>query len=217
MPTLKIDLYSDIVCPWCIIGQHRLDKVLSERFPSLDVDIEHHPFELHPGAPPEGFKLEDYFRMRGINVADAGSVFARPEAEARASGLDLKLSLSRQPFIYRTVHAHTLLRHARERGTQHALSKALMQAFFFESQNISDKSVLAKIAAKHGFSIEEADSILADPKEQAESEKQIAVSRAKGVRSVPTFDIGGLVMGGGSEDQIAEAIARASRIDTVKQ
>lgn len=205
---LKIDLYTDIVCPWCIIGQHRLDKVLKERFPDLNVDVEHHPFELHPSAPPEGFKLEDYFRMRGINIAEVGNAFARPVGEARASGLDLDLSLARQPFIYRTVHAHTLLRHARERGTQHELSMALMKAFFFNSLNISDKAVLADIAAQHGFTVEEARSILADPNEQAESEKQIADSRAKGVRSVPTFNIGGLVMGGGSEDEIAKAIER---------
>lgn len=205
---LKIDLYSDIVCPWCIIGQHRLDKVLAERFSGLDVKIEHHPYELHPSAPPEGFKLEDYFRMRGINVADIGNAFARPEAEARASGLDLTLSLSKQPNIYRTVHAHTLLRHADARGSQHALSAALMRAFFFDEKNISDKAVLADIAAGHGFTVEEATAILANPKEQAETEREIAASRAKGVRSVPTFDIGGTVMGGGSEDEIAAAISR---------
>lgn len=206
---LKIDLYTDIVCPWCIIGQHRLDKVLQERFPDLDVDVEHHPFELHPSAPPEGFKLEDYFRMRGIDVAQMSKAFAGPEGEARASGLDLKLSFAKQPNIYRTVHAHTLLRHARQRGTQHALSMAFMKAFFFDSQNISDKAVLVEIATQHGFTADEARSILSNPSEQAESEKDIAASRAKGVRSVPTFNIGGLIMGGGSEDQIAAAIARS--------
>jgi predicted DsbA family dithiol-disulfide isomerase len=82
---LKIDLYSDPICPWCIIGVHRLDKVLRERFPGLDVDIEHLPFELHPGAPPEGFRIDEYFRRKGI--ADPAIAFARAEAEARASGL----------------------------------------------------------------------------------------------------------------------------------
>ena len=204
---LKIDLYADMVCPWCIIGQHRLDKVLQERFPDLDVDIQHYPFELHPGAPIDGFRLDEYFRMRGI--PDINAAFAGPEGEARSSGLDL--NLSQQPYIYRTVHAHTLLRHARERGTQHDLSMAFMKAFFFDCRNISDKDVLSEIAAKHGFSIEEARSILADPREQAESEKQVASSRAAGVRSVPTFKIGDVVMGGGSEDQIAAAIAQSVR------
>ncbi|QWP75890.1 DsbA family oxidoreductase [Lysobacter sp. K5869] len=208
MPALKIDLYSDIVCPWCAIGQHRLDKVLSERFPTLEVDVEHHPFELHPTAPPEGYKLADYFVSRGFDIANEGAIFAKPEAEARTSGLELKLSFERQPLIFRTVHAHTLLRHARGRGTQGALAKAFMHAFFVDGRNVSDKDGLADIATKHGFAHAEAAAILADPYEQAESEKRIAASREKGVRTVPTFDIGGLVMGGGSEDQIADAIAQ---------
>ena len=204
---LKIDLYSDPICPWCIIGAYRLDKVLRERFPGLDVEIEHIPFELHPDAPAEGFRIADYFRRKGI--PDPKIAFARPEAEARASGLDL--DLSKQAFGYRTVDAHTLLRHARKRGTQHDLSMALMNANFHEARNISNKDVLAEIAARHGFTAEEARAILADPAEQAETERQTAASRAKGVRSVPTFVIGGAAMGGGSEDDIAAAIAQARR------
>lgn len=204
---LKIDLYSDPICPWCIIGAHRLDKVLRERFPELAVDIEHIPFELHPDAPPEGFRVADYFRRKGIPDPKVAS--ARPEAEARASGLDL--DISKQPFGYRTVHAHTLLRHARKRGTQHALSMWLMDANFHQARNISDKDVLVEIAARHGFTAEEAQAILANPAEQAETERLTAASRAKGVRSVPTFDIGGIVMGGGSEDDLAAAIAQARR------
>ena len=204
---LKIDLYSDPICPWCIIGAHRLDKVLRERFPDLDVDLEHVPFELHPDAPPEGFRIADYFGRKGI--PDPKIAFARPEAEARASGLDL--NLNKQLFGYRTVDAHTLLRHARKRGTQHDLSMALMDANFHAARNISNKDVLAEIAAQHGFTVEEAHAILADPAEQAETERLTAASRAKGIRSVPTFDIGGVVMGGGSEDDLAAAIAQARR------
>jgi predicted DsbA family dithiol-disulfide isomerase len=74
--------------------------------------MEHPPFELHPDAPPEGLRIDGYFRRKGIpNPAIA---FARPEAKARASGLNL--NLSKQPLGYRTVHAHTLLRHARNHG-----------------------------------------------------------------------------------------------------
>ncbi|WP_186812890.1 DsbA family oxidoreductase, partial [Acetobacter oeni] len=112
---------------------------------------------------------------------------------------------------YRTVHAHMLLRHARNRGTRHDLSMALMDANFHAGRNISDKDVLAEIATRHGFTIEEAQAILADPAELAETERQIAASRARGVRSVPTFDIGGIVMGGGSENEIAAAIEKARR------
>ena len=88
---------------------------------------------------------------------------------------------------------------------------ALMDANFHAGRNISDKDVLAAIAAPHGFTAEEAQAILADPTEQAETERQTAASRAKGVRSVPTFDIGGVIMRGESEDEIAAAIAQARR------
>ncbi|MCK1741918.1 DsbA family protein [Bradyrhizobium sp. 139] len=84
-----------------------------------------------------------------------------------------------------------------------------MNANFHEGRNISDKDVLTEIATRHGFTIEETQAILADLVEQAETERLTGASRAKGVRSVPTFDIGGVVMGGGSEDEIAAAIAQA--------
>lgn len=205
---LKIDLYSDVVCPWCIIGQHRLDKVLSERFPHLDVDIEHHPYELMPHAPPEGIKLADYFGMKGI--ADMALAFQRPEAEARASGLHLELG--RQPFVYRTIQAHTLLRAARARGTQHALAGALMKAYFHERRNISDSETLGEIAADHGFTSAEARSLVQDEAQLKATAAEIAQTRTAGVTSVPTFDISGIaIVGGRTEDGIASAIEQAAR------
>lgn len=205
---LKIELYADIICPWCIIGQHRLDKVLSERFPDLPVDIEHHPYELSPHAPPDGLRLDAYFRSKG--VTDPAVAFARPEAEARASGLHLELS--RATAIYRTVHAHTLLRRARQRGTQHALAWGLMNAYFHEGRNISDRNVLAGIAAGHGFEPEHARALLDSPEEQKLTEAQIAATRATGVVSVPTFRFGTMAMvGGQTEDQMARFIDQAAR------
>lgn len=212
MATLKIDLYSDIVCPWCIIGQHRLDKVLKEKFPSLEVDIEHHPFELQPSAPPEGLNLVDYFRQKGIsNMALA---FARPEGEARVSGL--QLDLSSQPYVYRTIYAHTLLRAARARGTQHALAGALMRAFFHERRNISNLETLSEIAVHFGFQPEEVHTLLQDKAEIKKTEAEITRTRNAGVSSVPTFKIGALtIVGGRSEDEIAALINDAVRAGAV--
>jgi predicted DsbA family dithiol-disulfide isomerase len=102
---LKIDLYTDVSCPWCILGMYRLDKVLAERLPDLAVDIEHHPVLLMPDAPAAGVYIPDMLRSR-YGVADPREAFARPEAEARASGLDL--DLSRQPWAYPTQPAHAL-------------------------------------------------------------------------------------------------------------
>lgn len=207
MNSLKIDLWTDIVCPWCLIGQHRLDKVLAEKFPTLVADIEHHPFELHPTAPKEGLRTEDYRRSRGLTDPEqVRKIYNMIEGEARLSGLDLKLG---QPYIYRTVHAHTLMRYARRHNRQHEFSMVLMKAFFFDSLNISDKNVLLRIAGKRGLNSTEVQEMLNSEAEQVNTERLIELSRMKGVRAVPFFSLNGSIVSGGSEIQIANAIERA--------
>ena len=207
---LQIDLYTEITCPWCIIGRHRLDKVLAERFPDLDVDIRHHPVLLLPDAPAEGLYIPDLLRAR-YGVMDPKASFARPEAEARASGLDL--DLSRQPWAYRTQAAHALILAARARGTQHQLAVAITHAHFIEARNISDADVLADIAVARGFEREEARTIALDPEQHRRVEQEAARSTADGVRSVPHFVFGGRIAinGGSSEEEIASAIRQAVR------
>ncbi|TWB24673.1 putative DsbA family dithiol-disulfide isomerase [Nitrospirillum amazonense] len=206
---LQIDLYTEITCPWCIVGHHRLDKVLAERFPGLDVDIRQHPVLLLPDAPAEGLYIPDLLLAR-YGVTDPKASFARPEAEARASGLDL--DLSRQPWTYRTQAAHGLILAARARGTQHQLAVAITHAHFLKAKNISDADVLADIAVAYGFEREEARAIALDPQQHGRVEREAAQSMAAGVRSVPHFVFGGRIAinGGRSEDEIASAIREAA-------
>lgn len=206
---LKIDLYGDLVCPWCIIGQYRLDKVLSERFPNLGVDIEHHPYELMPDAPPDGLRLADFFKEKF--VANIERTFGRLASEARAAGLHLNLS-GHSYVAYRTIFAHTLLRVARVRGTQHGLAVALMRAFFQEQRNISDWDTLSDIASHHGFLPGEVRTLLQDAGEIRKTEQQIMRTRKAGVRALPTFRFGSLMsVGLRPEDEIAEEISDALR------
>ena len=210
---LQIDLYTEITCPWCIIGHHRLDKVLAERFPELEVDIRQHPVLLLPDAPAEGLYIPDMLRSR-YGVTDPKASFARPEAEARASGLDL--DLSRQPWTYRTQAAHGLVLAARERGTQHRLAVAITHAHFLEAKNISDADVLADIAVAHGFERQEARATALDPEQHRRVEQEAAKAMAAGVRSVPHFVFGGRIAinGGRGEDEIASAIREAVGVAT---
>jgi predicted DsbA family dithiol-disulfide isomerase len=206
---LRIDLYTEITCPWCIVGQHRLDKVLAERFPERVVDIHHHPVLLLPDAPANGLYIPALLRSR-YGVTDPKAAFARPEAEARASGLHL--DLGRQPWTYPTQAAHALILAARERGTQHSLAVAITNAYFLEARHIGDADVLADIAARHGFERAEAYSIAIDPAKHRRVEQEAANSAAAGVRSVPHFIFGGRVAinGGRSEDEIASALQEAA-------
>jgi predicted DsbA family dithiol-disulfide isomerase len=207
---LRIDLYTEITCPWCLIGQYRLDKVLTERFPGLAAEIRHHPVLLLPDAPAEGLYIPDLLRTR-YGVTDPKAAFARPEAEARASGLDL--DLSRQGWAYPTQPAHALVLAASESGGQHRLAGAISKAYFLDAKNIADADVLADIAADHGFDRDEARAIALDPAQRKQVEQAAARSAAAGVRSVPHFVFGSNVSinGGRSEDEIASAIQDAVR------
>jgi predicted DsbA family dithiol-disulfide isomerase len=208
---LQIDLYTEITCPWCIIGHHRLDKVLTERFPDLAVDIRQHPVLLLPDAPAEGLSVPDLLRSR-YGITDPKAAFARPEAEARASGLDL--DLSRQPWTYRTQAAHGLILAAQSRGTQHRLAVAITDAYFLDARNISDADVLADVAVAYGFDHEEARAIALDAAQHRRVEQEAARSTAAGVRSVPHFVFDGriIIIGGRSEDEIASAIREAASV-----
>lgn len=207
---LRIDLYTEITCPWCLIGQYRLDKVLAGRFPELAVDIRHHPVLLLADAPEAGLSIPDLLRER-YGVTDPKSAFARPEAEARASGLALDLGRQRQ--AYPTQAAHALIEAAEERGTQHQLAVAITDAYFRGPRNIADADVLADIAAAHGFGRDEARNIALDPARRLAVEQAAANAGAIGVHSVPHFVFGGRVTinGGRSEGEIARAIEAALR------
>lgn len=211
---LQIELYTDISCPWCLVGQHRLDKVLAEHFPDLTVDIHHHPVLLIPDAPAAGLYIPDLLRLR-YGVTDPKVAFARPEAEARAPGLDL--DLSRQRWAYPTQPAHALVLAARERGTQHRLAVAITDAYFLGAKKIGDADVLAEIATDHGFDRSEARAIALDLAQHKRVEHEAARSAAAGVRSVPHFVFGGRVAinGGRSEDEIALSIQRAARATAI--
>lgn len=202
---LRIDLYTEITCPWCFVGQHRLDKVLQERFPELVADIHHHPVLLLPDAPVAGLYVPDLLRER-YGVTDPKAAFARPEAEARASGFHL--DLGRQLYAYPTQAAHAIIQAAKERGMQHRVAIAITDAYFLAAENIADAEVLADIAADHGFSRAEARAIALDSAQHRRVEYEAANSAAAGVRSVPHFVFGNRVAinGSRSEDEIAHAI-----------
>lgn len=204
---LRIDVFSDIVCPWCYIGTARLDHVIA----SLDLPtppvVIRHPFLLQPDTPTEGKDVHaDLRRKYGT---DPRVLFARVEAAARESGL--ALDLAKQPMTYPTVRAHTLLRHAATRGTQRALEKALFEAYFHDARNISDPDVLAAVAAPHGFDPTEVTRLLQDEAEIAATFAEIGEASALGITGVPFFVFNGrlAVAGAQRETVLRQAVDQA--------
>jgi predicted DsbA family dithiol-disulfide isomerase len=210
--TLAIDVFSDVVCPWCFIGATRLEQALAAMATELRAEVCFHPFYLDPTVPEGGVSVPDMLKQKyGV---EPKQVWARAEAAARESGLDLDLSL--QPRMYPTSAAHTLLRHAHAKGTQAALAQALFHGYFREVLDISDETVLAGIAVRHGFTAEEARALVKNPSELELTREEAAAAAQNGIRGVPFFIFGGRLAVSGAQPMnvlqgaIRQALAEAA-------
>lgn len=181
MTRMTIDVFSDVVCPWCFIGTQRLEQVLAAK--KLDAEVTYRTFLLDPSTPEAGRNVPEMLRKK--YGADPAKMWARVEGEARKS--NIALDLSKQPMMYPTIRAHTLLRHAVPLGTQRALAKALFEAYFVDARNIADPTVLVGLAAAHGFTKERAAELLADENELAITRKEQEVPRELGITGAPFF------------------------------
>ncbi|MEO9781120.1 MAG: DsbA family oxidoreductase [Sedimentitalea sp.] len=156
---LRIDIVSDVMCPWCIIGYRQLAKALQET--GTTHEIHWHPFELNPEMPPEG---QDGFE----HIAEKyGSTRAQSE-ESRARMTELGADLGfdfrwAEGFrMHNTFNAHQLLHWADEQGRKHDLKLAMFSAHFTDRRNLSDNAVLADIAGEIGLDRDEALAVLTD-------------------------------------------------------
>jgi predicted DsbA family dithiol-disulfide isomerase len=181
--TLKIDVFTDIVCPWCLIASVRLDKAIAALPADVTVDIENHPFYLDPNTPPEGYDVGEMLKKKyGREPKD---IWARAESEAQKSGIDL--DLSQQPRTFPTQKGHTLVRLARDKGTQHALANAIASAYFLDHLQVNEDAVLAEIATGFGFTREEALRVINDPRELEVSHALAIEAAQQGINGVPFF------------------------------
>jgi predicted DsbA family dithiol-disulfide isomerase len=204
---VSIDIVSDVICPWCFIGQHRLTQALASLPEPVETTITFHPFLLDPSIPPEGADLRE--RLRAKYGHEPTKMFANVEAAARSAGIALDFAkVKRTPP---TLPAHTLIRHALEKGTQSALADALFSAYFLEGLDLGDVTVLASVAAKHGFSADEATRLATDKGELEKTKAEAADMVTRGIHSVPFFIFGGKVGVAGAQppEVLQGALAKA--------
>jgi predicted DsbA family dithiol-disulfide isomerase len=181
--TLKIDLFTDTVCPWCLVGVARLDRAIAALPADVAVDIENHPFYLDPNTPPEGHDVGEMLRSK--YGRDPQEIWARCEAEAKKSGIDL--DLSQQPRTFPTQKGHTLVRLARAKGTQHALANDIAWTYFMDHKLINEDAVLIEIATRHGYAAEEARQVINDPDALGTTHDLATDAAQQGIQGVPFF------------------------------
>jgi len=203
--TIQIDLFTDVVCPWCLIGTARLDQAIAALDPDVAVEVRQHPFLLDPTTPREGRNTRDYLASKYDGDIDA--MRQRVVDAARDAGIDLDLSV--QPMSYSTIDAHTVIRHALPEG-RYGLAKRMAEAYFLEGRNIADRDVLKEIAGAFGMAPERIDIILDDPKE-LETTRALALSASQqGISGVPFFIFNNQFALSGA--QPPEVFARAFRV-----
>lgn len=180
---IRLDIFSDPVCPWCLIGKAHLDAAIaaSGRQPFA---ITWHPFQLNPDMPPEGADLRAYL---GAKYGDArvDAMQARVEGFAAEAGIDLDTDVPKRAL--NTADAHRLIHWAGTLGLQDAVVDALFRAYWFEGQDISDHLTLAGIAGSAGMDRAAVLRLLGTDADRDTVAAREAHARGRGISAVPTF------------------------------
>ena len=183
---MLIEVWSDVVCPWCYIGKRHLEAALDSFEHADDVEVVYRSFELDPSAPevPVETTVESLARKFGTDVAGARELMARADGVAAAAGLDFHHADA--PHA-RTVTAHRLLHLAADEARQGELNEALLAAYFVRGENVGDHHTLRKVAVDAGLDQARVDEVLASEEYLDAVLDDIAQARAYGASGVPFF------------------------------
>lgn len=211
---LRIDIWSDIACPWCYVGKRRLEQALARFSHRDDVEVVWRAFELDPSAPrvrdPSQSYAERLARKYGTTPPQAQAMIDRMVDTAAGDGLALRFDHIRPG---NTFDAHRLLHLAHERGVQDALKERLLRAYLTEGQAIGEPDVLAPLACEVGLDEREVADLLAGDRCAAEVRQDEALARELGISGVPFFVLAGRlgVSGAQPTDVLLGALDRAWR------
>ena len=177
---VRLDIFADPVCPWCLIGKIELDRALESR-PEHPFQITWHPFRLNPQMPREGMDRVEYLRAKLGDRAEAAS---RMVAD-RAAELGLKLNPS--PIEPDTTNAHRLMHWAGLEGAQTRVMSGLLRAHWQEAKDIGNPAILTEIASKAGMDAAMVATLLQSDADSDEVNHREMHARERGISSVPTF------------------------------
>lgn len=204
---LRIDIVSDVVCPWCVIGYRQLAQALKQT--NTEHKIYWHPFELNPNMPAEGQNLREHI------IEKYGSTKAQSDASREAmtqAGREVgfEFNFNDDTRMHNTFDLHQLLHWAEQQGHMHELKQALFVAHFTDGRNISDIEVLADIAAQTGLDRSEALAVLKDQRFAQDVRMAEQHWQQQGVHSVPAiiFDERHLVSGAQGIDNFKHVLQK---------
>jgi predicted DsbA family dithiol-disulfide isomerase len=183
---VQVEIWSDVVCPWCAIGKRRFEAALAGFEHRDEVDVRFRSFELDPTTPRtvEGNATQRLADKYGVPLAQAEAMQQRVVEQAATVGLEFRFDRARPG---NTVDAHRLLHLAVDRGLQPELKERLMLGYFTEGEQIGDPETLVRLAGQVGLDEAEARSVLESEKYLAEVREDEATAQALGISGVPFF------------------------------
>jgi len=219
MAKVSVDIWSDVMCPWCAVGYTQFAKSVKQLEGELDIEVRWMPFELNPDLPPEG-KLQDRHlaEVYGRSPEEIAAMRAQMQAAAERAGFPMEYSGEGDAppaMMWNTFEAHKLLRWAlAEQGpeAQTRLKVALLEAHFQQRRNVSDREVLLDIAEAVGFDRARAADSLADEALAIATRVEEERGRRAGINSVPSFVVNGqyLIQGAREAEDYAQMLRWAA-------
>jgi predicted DsbA family dithiol-disulfide isomerase len=193
-PPLRIDIVSDVMCPWCVIGYRQLAIALETN--AVDHEVHWHPFELNPNMPIEGQDMREHL-VEKYGTTPAQSDANRANMTALSEELGFEFGFADGFRMHNTFNTHQLLHWANEQDRMHDLKQALFAAHFTNGRNLSNDSILVDIATEIGLDRDEATAVLADQRFAADVRQEQKFWTQQGISSVPAvvFDRQHLVTG----------------------
>jgi predicted DsbA family dithiol-disulfide isomerase len=208
-PVLDIDIVSDVMCPWCIIGYKQLEQALG--MTGMGARIRWHPFELNPDMPVIGQNTSEHIQQKYGSTPEQ-SAQARSQMQRLGQQLGFTFNWSAESRMWNTFITHQLLDFALSQGKQHPLKLALFEAHFTDQRDLSQKDVLLDVATSVGLSAEDATRVIDTGELGATVREKQQFWTARGISGVPSMIFGGkyLVTGAQGADNYAEILRRTA-------
>jgi predicted DsbA family dithiol-disulfide isomerase len=208
---MRLDIFADVICPWCWIGKRRLERALKMR-PQEGLQIRWRAFQLNPGMPVGGMDRKEYLSAKFGGDGQATRIYDVVRAAGESEGLDFHFErIERTP---NTLRAHRLVRLAQDRGKGGPMMEALFQAYFDRGEDIGDRDALIEIAAPLGLTAEDVRKQLDGAEGMESVQAEDALARRHGINGVPCYIFNGkFALAGAHEPEVLFQLFDLARVD----
>ena len=194
---VTVNMVSDVVCPWCIVGYQRLQEAIKS-LDNIEVDIKFHPFELNPNMPAEGQNLREHI-MEKYGISEQQSVENRARLVQAGEELGFSFNFTDDSRMQNTFKAHQLIHFAAQNDLEEAMKLSLFNAYFTDGKDVNDLGVLVELAEAVGLDKAEAETVIKSEKYAQVVREEETIWMQRGIQSVPTFVIGNQGVAGAQE------------------